>query len=94
MTPTEFKTLFPEFSGATDAIVQTRLTWAEDRTDEELFGDMYDQGVGLMCAHFLCLLPQAKDLRKGEKPGETPYLRERLRLNMIVASGYRTAGLP
>jgi len=48
--------------------------------------------VGLLAAHFLCLLPQAKDLRKGEQPGATMYMRERARLNKIVSSGFRQAG--
>lgn len=92
MTPAEFKALFAEFSGASDTLVQSRLTWAEDRTPADVWGDKRDQGIAWMCAHFLCLLPEAEDLRKDEKPGETMYGRERERLNKIVSSGFRTAG--
>lgn len=94
MTPADFKLLFPEFSGASDAIVQTRLTWAEERTDADVWGDKRDQGIAWQAAHFLALLPEAKDMRKGEAPGESMYKRERKRLNKIVSSGFRAAGLP
>jgi len=94
VTPAEFKALFPEFSRAEDPLVQTRITWAEQRTDEEVWGEKYDQGVALLTAHYLALLPEAKDLRKGEKPGETMYERERMKVARVVASGFRLAGLP
>lgn len=92
MTPAEFKALFPEFSKTPDALVQSRLNWAELRTPLAIWGDKLEQGVGLLAAHFLTLLPQAKDLRKGEQPGATMYMRERARLNKIVSSGFRQAG--
>lgn len=92
MTPAEFKVLFEEFAGASDATVQARLTWAEDRTPLAIWGDNRDQGVAWMAAHMLCMLPGSEDMRKGEKPGESMYGRERARLNKIHASGFRTAG--
>jgi len=92
VTPAAFKALFPEFDGASDALVQGRLTWAEERTPAGIWGDKEDQGVAWLAAHFLCLLPGSEDMRKGEKPGETMYGRERARLNKIVASGFRQAG--
>ena len=94
MTPAEFRALFPEFTGASDALIQSRLTWAEDRTPADVWGDKRDQGIAWLAAHFLALLPEAKDMRKGEAPGETSYGRERKRLARSVASGFRVAGLP
>lgn len=92
MTAAEFRDLFPEFSKASDTLIESRISWAEDRTPSDIWGDKQTQGIAWLAAHFLCLLPEAKDLRKGEKPGETPYGRERARLNRIVSSGYRAVG--
>ena len=92
MTAAEFKVLFPEFAGAPDALVTPRLAWAEERTPSGIWGDKQEQGIAWMVAHWLCLLPGSEDMRKGERPGETLYGRERARLNKIVSSGYRTAG--
>jgi hypothetical protein len=94
MTPAEFKAAFPEFATAADALVQSRLTWAEARTPEDIWGDLQDQGIGFLTAHFLAMLPGGKEMRKGERPGETMYLRERQTLQPIVSSGFRIAGLP
>lgn len=94
MTPAAFKALFPEFASAPDAIVQSRITWAEVRTPEDVWGEHREQGLALLVAHLLAQLPQSKDMRLGEKPGETMYGRERDRLARLVASGFRIAGLP
>lgn len=92
LTPTQFKANFPEFTNASDALVQVRLDWAYERTDSTIWGDKLDQGAQWLTAHMLSLLPEAKDLRKGEKPGESMYQRERHRLNRVVSSGFRIAG--
>lgn len=93
MTAAEFKDLFPEFTGAANALVESRIAWAEARTPADIWGEKRDQGIALLAAHFLALLPEARDMRKGEKPGETMYGRERAALNVIVSSGFRVAGL-
>ena len=94
VTPAEFKSIFPEFSSTPDTLIQSRITWATTRTPEDIWGDNVEQGIAFMTAHFLALLPNAKEMRKGEKPGESMYLRERNALEMIVSSGFRIAGLP
>lgn len=94
MTPEEFLALFPEFAGAGTDLIQTRLTWAEARTPEGIWGDLREQGIATMAAHFLSQLPEAKEMRLGEKPGESMYGRQRAHLNKIVSSGFRVAGIP
>lgn len=92
MTPAELRALFPEFTRATDALIQSRIDWATARTPADIWGDKRDQGIAWLAAHFLALAPGSEDMRKGEKPGETSYGRERKRLNVQVSSGFRTAG--
>lgn len=96
MTASEFKALFPEFANAPDALVDSRIAWAASRTPSATWGDLYEQGLAFLVAHFLAELPAGKDMRKGEKPGETMYLAERQRLARIVgsSSATRLAGLP
>jgi hypothetical protein len=94
MTAAEFKALFPEFKNAADDLVTSRLAWALARTPSDIWGTYQAEGVAWYTAHFLALLPNAKDMRKGEKPGESMYLRERQRLGLVLSSGYRVAGLP
>lgn len=92
MTAAEFKVLFPEFVSAADALVTSRIDWATPRTPLDIWGELQEQGIAFLTAHFLALLPNAKEMRKGEKPGESMYLRERMRLEQIVSSGFRIAG--
>lgn len=96
MTAAEFIVLFPEFSAAPTALIESRIAWALLRTPVGIWGDYQEQGLSLLTAHFLAQHPAAKDMRKGEKPGETMYLAERQRLERIVGSSAATrlAGLP
>ncbi len=93
MTAAEFKVLFPEFAQTSTALVESRLAWAETRTPSDVWGEAQEQGIGFLAAHLLALAPQAKDMRAGEEKGVTMYSRERERLEGIVASGFRIAGL-
>jgi len=47
--------------------------------------------VKYLAAHLLALEPDARDLVKGEKVGESTYGRERKNLEAIVSSGHRVA---
>lgn len=93
MTAAEFKVLFPEFASTPDPLVESRLIWATTRTPADVWGETQEQGIGFLTAHLLALLPGAKDMRAGEEKGVTMYSRERERLEGIVSSGYRIAGL-
>jgi hypothetical protein len=92
VTAASFKVAFPEFVTAPDAIVTARIGMAQRRTPAGIWGDLEDDGVSYLTAHLLALAPSARDMRKGEKPGETMYGRERKILEAIVSSGFRTAG--
>ncbi len=93
-TAANFRLLFPEFARADTPTIESRIAWAEERTPADIWDATRPQGIAWMAAHFLCLLPSAKDMRKGEKAGETMYGRERQKLNRIVGGGFRVAGIP
>lgn len=96
MTADEFRAIFPEFAAAPTPLIESRISWATSRTPVAVWGADIEQGIGFLAAHFLAMLPEAKAMRKGEKPGETMYLSERQRMEKIVggAAAYRVAGLP
>ena len=91
MTAAEFRAIFPAFSRASDALIEERLAQAERRTPGAIWGDLQEDGVKYLAAHLLALEPQARDLAKGERFGESAYGRERLFLETIVSSGHRVA---
>lgn len=84
----EFRDLFPEFTLASDTLVQNALDRAALRTPANVWGDLEDQGHGYLTAHLLCILPGAKDMRIG-KDGSNLYEKERKTLERIVSSGFR-----
>ena len=53
MTPSEFKTRFPEFSTETDARVQLFITDADPMFDVARWDSLYSLGVANYVAHFL-----------------------------------------
>jgi hypothetical protein len=93
MTVAEFKAAFAEFANTPTDMVQARLDWAEIRTPSDIWGDHQEQGIGFLTAHYLALAPNAKDMRAGEDKGSTMYMLEREKLELVVSSGYRVAGI-
>lgn len=91
MTPADFRARFPAFSRASDPLISDRLDTAERRTPVAIWGALQEDGVKYLTAHLLTLEPEARDLAKGERPGESVYLRERQILERIVSSGHRVA---
>lgn len=55
MTPTEFKTQFPEFSTETDARVQLFIDRSAPHFDVARWDDLYTDGVANFVAHELAL---------------------------------------
>ena len=55
MTPTEFKTRFPEFTSETDARVQLFITDADPFFDVERWDTLYSVGVANYVAHKLAV---------------------------------------
>lgn len=98
MTPTEFRDSFGgsrgPFGSTADPVIELRLSIAEARTPADIWTDatLRNAGVLYLAAHLIAIEPGGRDMRKGEKPGESQYLRERETLERIVSSGYRVAG--
>jgi len=55
VTPTTFKTRYPEFSTIADARVSFFIADAELEIDPDRWGTWYDRGVAALAAHFLAI---------------------------------------
>ena len=55
MTPTEFKTLFPEYAAKPDSTVQMYIDMADASFDVCRWGSFYVQGLGYWVAHQVAL---------------------------------------
>ena len=55
ITPTDFKTRYPEFDSVTDARVQFFIDDALLEIDEGRWGDLFDRGTAALTAHLLAV---------------------------------------
>lgn len=55
ITPTQFKERFPEFATQTDERIQVFLDKAALLVSACKWGNLYDEGVALLAAHYLAL---------------------------------------
>lgn len=87
-----FTFALPEFASTPPAIRVTHVLTALRRTPTDVWGDLQAAGVFALAAHLVAMSPGGEAMRLS---GETTiYQKERDRLNRIVASGFRIAGLP
>ena len=87
-----FLAVHPEFAAAPETVVTVALVEALTRTPEDIWGEHHAHGVFALAAHLIAMSPGGEAMRLS---GETTiYEKERKRLNRIVASGFRVAGLP
>jgi len=87
-----FVAVYPEFAAAPQAPVVSHILSALRRTPTDVWGDLHPSGVFALAAHLVAMSPGGEAMRLA---GETTiYEKERNRLNRIVASGFRVAGLP
>lgn len=85
---------FEEFTDTPTAMVSRALASAELRTPCDVWGGLQEEGVGWLAAHILATLPSSRDMRLVAKDGSTLYHGERKRLEYIVATSIRAAGIP
>lgn len=95
-TVAEFRAAFGSaFATTPEPLIAMRLALAIERTPADVWTGEQTRRAGILylTAHLCAMEPGAREMRKGEKPGETLYGRERERLELFVSSGFRVAGL-
>lgn len=88
-TLAEFRAAFPEFSRASDALVNAKLTDASGTMDVTVWGDRYDQGQLYLAAHLLALAPGGQSMRLKTGEMTSVYWSRYKSLLRIVTAGYR-----
>ena len=63
VTAASLKAAWPEFSTATDVLVEAKIAQAERRIDEATFGATYDDAVTMLACHLLALTPTGRAMR-------------------------------
>jgi len=91
----EFRTRFPEFTNLPDALVSSRLEWANAELNEGVWGDERDIGLGFLTAHYCALAPRGEDMRlkKSKDSPTTFYYMEYKRWLTMRAGGARISAI-
>lgn len=89
MTRATFLAAYPEFSSASDALVDVMLAYAANDLSAAIWEDTYDQAQGLLTAHFLTLAPNGKFSRLAADQGKSTYQGMFLDLQRTVTMGLR-----
>jgi hypothetical protein len=93
-TAASFKAARQEFATLADAAVTLALSDATSELDPRVFGDTFDQAVGLLAAHKLSVSPFGQQARLEPKTGDgtTTYHAELQRLTRKKAGGFWAVG--
>lgn len=93
-TAATFKAARQEFASIADASVTLALNDATSELDPRVFGDTFDQAVGLLAAHKLSVSPYGQQARLEPKSGDgtTTYHAELQRLTRKRAGGFWAVG--
>lgn len=88
MTPSLFRTLYPEFAKApSETAIQHAIDTAAASLNRGAFGDEWEKAVGLKAAHYLSLTPHGQQSRLVMKTGETTYSIEFAAMVRRIAAG-------
>lgn len=85
-----FRDEYPEFRNTADTEVTRKLARAKNRVRSNIWGDLTDEGVGLLTAHLLALAPAGQNARLDPKT-MTMYMPEYKKLQRVVTFGLRVA---
>jgi hypothetical protein len=96
VTAAQLKDRFPGLKGdgsaAWDATLTAVIAAAERETPADIWGDLQDEGVLHLAAHKLAgPNPHGVNAKLASTFGSSTYLKERERLEVIVAAGPRVA---
>jgi hypothetical protein len=86
-TAATFKARWPEFAPTADATVTAVLAEATRGCNAAVFGDRFDEAVGLLCAHKLAISPGAQSARLESDKADTVYRAEWLRVARACGGG-------
>ena len=86
---TAFLIDYPEFKETDPLLIIRKLSCAEDRTPDEIWGNNQRQGIMLLAAHFLVNSPIGEQARidDKDKTKSNVYEQERKKLEQIVVCG-------
>ena len=83
-----WRSQYPEFKDAPNTVVVQILAQAALRTPANIWGDLEDEGHGLLTAHMMAMRPEGRDMRlEVDGMPSSIYWPERRRLGRLVASG-------
>lgn len=84
-----FRTRFPEFAPAADALVEACLAEALTQTPSDVWGDKADAAQGLLTGHLLALSPFGRNAKLSSEKGESTYGKRRAAMQRALALGCR-----
>lgn len=85
MTIEEFRTRYPEFASAGEAMVRSALADAAKMLDASIWGTKYDVAHGLQAAHILAESPFGASAQLIPEGQPSPYLMRIQKLQRTVA---------
>jgi hypothetical protein len=88
LSVSEFRTRFPEFASAPDALVTAKLSLVSLTLDPDVWGSKAHEGAYLLCAHYLAVSPFGMQARLSAS-GVSIYQQTFDVLKVAVAFGYR-----
>lgn len=93
VTPTSLIAAYPEWAHVNTShptIVTTAISQAENRIDEDVVGDRYDEAVMLSAGSWLYSHPYSRDMREPSKDASNPYKLQLEELLSAKGSAWRT----
>lgn len=84
-----FRTRFPEFAPAADALVEACLAEALLQTPSDVWGTKADAAQGMLTAHLLAISPYGRTAKLVSAKGESTYGQRRQAMTRALAAGCR-----
>ena len=89
VTYSSFVTRFPEFTNATQALVEACIAEAELMVDSNYYGDKADMAVNYYAAHLIAINPLGEMARLDKKSEKTIYLIHFEKIKRSSGTGFR-----
>jgi hypothetical protein len=89
LSVTEFRTRYPEFASAENALIEAKLLLVVATIDAQIWGTVAREAAYLLCAHYLALSPFGLQARLSAS-GISIYQQQFDRLQLAATFGVRT----